>query len=108
MWCELQARADSKFSPGLVTLALTIEHNARLGHECFDFLAGDAQYKKPLATHSKPMRWVELHRDGVALRAENAVRAAGRRAREWFRKRISRHSVSPNLLLLGALASIDA
>jgi CelD/BcsL family acetyltransferase involved in cellulose biosynthesis len=101
-------RVDSKFSPGLVTVALTIEHNARLGHDCFDFLAGDAQYKKTLATHSEPMRWVELHRDGWALRAENAVRAAGRRGREWLRKRISRGSVDMSLLLMGSLAGIDA
>lgn len=80
-------RVDHKFSPGLVTVALAIEHNARLGHHCFDFLAGDAQYKKTLATHSVPLSWVELHRDGTALRTENLIRAAGRRGREWLRSR---------------------
>ncbi len=77
---------DRKFSPGLVTVALAIEHNARLGHRCFDFLAGDAQYKKTLATHSGTMSWVKLHRDGPTLRAENLLRAAGRRGREWLQR----------------------
>lgn len=79
-------RVDHRFSPGLVTVAMAIEHNARLGHRCFDFLAGDAQYKKTLATHNETMTWVELHRDGPALRAETLLRAAGRRGRDWFRR----------------------
>lgn len=102
------SRVDHKFSPGLVTVALTIEHNARLGHDCFDFLAGDAQYKQTLATHSEPMYWVDLHRDGAVHRAENAVRAAGRRGRAWLRRRWARGAAGVGLLVLSSWAALDA
>ena len=100
-------RVDHKFSPGLVTVALAIEHNARLGHRCFDFLAGDAQYKKTLASHSETMSWVELHRDGPLLRAENLLRAAGRQGRDWLRKRLVNGTGSVGLALLGVGACMD-
>jgi CelD/BcsL family acetyltransferase involved in cellulose biosynthesis len=99
-------RVDHKFSPGLVTVALAIEHNARLGHRCFDFLAGDAQYKKTLATHSETMSWVQLQRDGPALRAETMLRAAGRRGRDWLRRTTGFGDLG--LALVGALACLDA
>ncbi len=85
---------DQKFSPGLVTVALAIEHNARLGHDCFDFLAGDAQYKKTLATHSEPMYWVDLRRDGPMLRFENLLRSAVRRCRAWLHQGVGGYVVS--------------
>jgi CelD/BcsL family acetyltransferase involved in cellulose biosynthesis len=95
-------RVDHKFSPGLVTVALAIEHNARLGHRCFDFLAGDAQYKKTLATHNETLSWVELHRDGPLLRAENMLRAAGRQGRTWLRSRLASGLGSVGPALVGA------
>ena len=98
-------RVDHRFSPGLVTVALAIEHNARLGHRCFDFLAGDAQYKKTLATHNETMSWVQLHRDGPALRAETMLRAAGRRGRDWLRRSTGFGNLG--LTLMGALACLD-
>lgn len=81
------SRIDHKFSPGLVTLAMAIEHNAHLGHDVFDFLAGDAAYKRTLATHSEPMWWIELRRDGMVMRAEGALRRAARSWREWRARR---------------------
>ena len=95
-------RVDHKFSPGLVTVAMAIEHNARLGHRCFDFLAGDAQYKKTLATHSETLSWVELHRDGALLRTETLLRAAGRQGRTWLRGRRAAGIGGAGLALLGA------
>jgi CelD/BcsL family acetyltransferase involved in cellulose biosynthesis len=80
---------DHRFSPGLVTVAMAIEHNARLGHHCFDFLAGDAQYKKTLATQSEHMYWVDLYRDGLAHRAESAARAFGKRGKDWLSARLA-------------------
>lgn len=94
---------DQRFSPGLVTVAMAIEYNARLGHDCFDFLAGDAQYKKTLATHSEPMYWVDLHRDGPMLRFESLLRSAKRRCLAWLHQGVNGHFgsmgwVIPNLM----------
>ena len=99
------SRVDHRFSPGLVTVALAIEHNARLGHRCFDFLAGDAQYKKTLATHEETMSWVQLERHGPALRAEAMLRTAKRRGREWLRRTTGFGDLG--LVLMATLASLE-
>ncbi len=99
---------DHRYSPGLVTVALAIEHNARLGHDCFDFLAGDAQYKRALATHSEPMWWVNLNRDCLTLRAENALLAVGRSSRNWLRKRLASGADDPSVLPLNVRARDNA
>lgn len=97
------ARIDARFSPGLVTLAAGIEHNARLGLDCFDFLAGDAFYKRTLATGSEPLYWVELHRDGPMLRAEEALRRTARRSRDWMRGLMAGQPGNLGLVLVGFL-----
>jgi CelD/BcsL family acetyltransferase involved in cellulose biosynthesis len=54
---------DPKFSPGLVTLALAIKHNAAAGLGVFDFLAGDQAYKASLATdRAELVNWVVQRR----------------------------------------------
>jgi CelD/BcsL family acetyltransferase involved in cellulose biosynthesis len=101
------SRVDHRFSPGVVTVAMAIEHNARLGHRCFDFLAGDAQYKKTLATHSEPMYWVCLHRDGLALRTETLLRAAKRHGRDSLRQVNAKRARNAGLVMLAAAAAWD-
>ena len=46
--------------PGLVAHVFAIEHNARLGHHVYDFMAGDSQYKRSLATCQQEMFWTTL------------------------------------------------
>lgn len=97
---------DHRHSPGMVTLALAIEHNAALGHDCFDFLAGEALYKQSLATSTEPMWWVELQRDGMLLRTENALRQGARRGRDWMRGQAAATAGTAgnlSLVLVGAL-----
>jgi hypothetical protein len=57
---------DAHMSPGLVTLYLAIRHC--LDHQefmAFDFLAGDSQYKRSLATASRPLQWIVVRRSTV-------------------------------------------
>lgn len=60
--------------PGYVCLAKVIEHNLDAGNIVFDFLAGDAQYKKSLATDSVKLKWVMLQRCKIKFRIENILR----------------------------------
>lgn len=52
--------AAPRSSPGLVAHALAIEAAAETGFDRYDFLAGDARYKRELADASYPLHWVEL------------------------------------------------
>lgn len=72
-----------KMSPGLLMLALAIEHNASLGHEAFDLLGGAGHYKKDLATHQETMSTVVLERHDWRLALETHLRA---RVVPWLRR----------------------
>jgi hypothetical protein len=57
---------DANASPGLFTLYLTIRYClGQHDFKAFDFLAGDTQYKRSLATTSRPLRWVIARRPTV-------------------------------------------
>lgn len=54
-------------SPGLLTLYLAIRHCLeQTDYLAFDFLAGDSQYKRSLATTSRPMSWIIVRRKTLA------------------------------------------
>jgi hypothetical protein len=54
---------DAHSSPGLLTLYLTIRYCIeKQTYKAFDFLAGDSQYKRSLATADHPLRWIVVRR----------------------------------------------
>ncbi len=55
---------DGKFSPGMVCLLLAIQHNAGEGHDVWDFLAGDSQYKQAFGSEPEELRTLTLERAG--------------------------------------------
>jgi CelD/BcsL family acetyltransferase involved in cellulose biosynthesis len=55
-------RFEPSVQPGLVAQRLAIEHNATAGHLTYSLLAGDALYKRRLATESQRMYWTVLQR----------------------------------------------
>ena len=60
--------------PGMVAHALAIEHNAALGHQAYDFLAGDTEFKRNFATAEEPMAWQALQHARLSLRLEEWLR----------------------------------
>jgi CelD/BcsL family acetyltransferase involved in cellulose biosynthesis len=74
------AEDDSKVKPGLLTHAMAIEYYRRGGLREYDFLAGDAQYKRSLAKQHRELCWTTVYRDKLSIRAllwlRNAVRTA--------------------------------
>lgn len=102
---------DKRFSPGLVTLALAIEHNAAQGLRWFDFLAGDQAYKASLATDRSAMISLTLQRRSFLSATERAlrwkvrlVRLALARMRAWIggEKLVS----VAGAMLIGTLSSL--
>lgn len=55
---------DGKYSPGMVCLLLAIQHNAALGHDVWDYLAGDSQYKQAFGSEPEELRSMTLERVG--------------------------------------------
>ncbi len=62
--------------PGLVGHALAIEEARQAGLARYDFLAGDARYKRSLATGEAELAWVELVRHDLRGRIEAGARRA--------------------------------
>jgi CelD/BcsL family acetyltransferase involved in cellulose biosynthesis len=76
-------------SPGLLIHALLIDHNAALGHDVYDLLAGDSQYKRTLARESTELWWGALQAPHTKLQAERVVTRHYRSVLRWiprFRK----------------------
>ncbi|WP_296900154.1 GNAT family N-acetyltransferase [Thiohalocapsa sp.] len=78
---------DNKRKPGLVSHSLAIEHSLAQGHRLYDFLMGDSQYKRSLASHVGQMRWVEVRRPLLRFWIEDRLRAAKARLRWRWRWR---------------------
>lgn len=66
--------------PGLVTHALAVEHNARLGFDLYDLMVGESRYKTTMATVQETMTWTVLRKHALRFELENRVR-------DWRRKR---------------------
>jgi hypothetical protein len=79
------AAAERGDSIGLLVHALLIDYNARQGHAIYDMLAGDAQYKRALASLTVPLWWGELQADRRKLRAAGVVTSSLRSARALVR-----------------------
>ena len=70
---------DAKLKPGLVTHALCMQACLERGLSAYDFLAGDARYKRELATGEEQLAWGRLSRAGMRPRLAAAARRLARR-----------------------------
>ena len=57
--------------PGLVCHAAAIEHAACAGHDVYDFLAGEARYKRNLSTDVTHLVWARIQRPLARFAIEN-------------------------------------
>jgi hypothetical protein len=74
--------------PGLVTHTLAIQHNAALGHEVYDLMAGEsAQYKQTLSNRPESMTWLVLRTPALRFRVERRLHGMA--------TSLSRRSASP-------------
>ena len=73
--CGYNYTSDKRLSPGIVTLALAIEHALMLGLDEFDFLAGDAPYKEWMSTGSRRLVWATFRRPSPRVWIYSRLRA---------------------------------
>lgn len=59
---------DSKIKPGLVTHYLAVKDYWQRGLEEYDFMAGDARYKKSLAKSNRTLYWSWVDRKNTKMR----------------------------------------
>ena len=60
--------------PGLVAHVLAAQHNAALGHDVYDFMAGESRYKLTLATLDEQMTWTTLRTAAWRFDLEAGIR----------------------------------
>lgn len=77
---------DNKIKPGLSSHALLIDYMAKRNLNCYDFLVGDEDYKKSLATNSNSLNWFTLYRQDKPMKMMMKLRELKR----WFNRRFSR------------------
>lgn len=65
--CGLNYQQDRHLKPGLVTHVCAIRYCLERGLDDYDFLAGDARYKRSLAKDSRPLAWVVFSRRHLKL-----------------------------------------
>jgi len=92
------AAAERGESIGLLAHVLLIDRNARHGRSVYDMLAGDAQYKRALASFSTQLWWGALQSARLKLRAEKLAIKSYRRLRTNIRN-ILHHEQTEGLTL---------
>ena len=65
---------DPSIKPGMLAHWYAIEHNLAAGMEVYDFLAGDARYKRSLSTGRDRTLWLVLQRPRWRLQLEGFAR----------------------------------
>nr|WP_255703405.1 GNAT family N-acetyltransferase [Lysobacter sp. GX 14042] len=70
---------EKRDRPGIATLYAAIGQAAAEGRAEFDFLAGDQEYKRRLATDARTLHSIEVRRGGMRPMAERLLAALARR-----------------------------
>jgi CelD/BcsL family acetyltransferase involved in cellulose biosynthesis len=73
--------ADNRLKPGYVAHTLAIQHNLEKGMHLYDFMHGDARYKRALANRSQRLYWALLQRPRIKFTLENLLVGTVRRWR---------------------------
>ena len=65
---------DNRHHPGLVMHYLAIERAMRAGFQVYDFLAGEARYKRSLAAPGEALLWCRLQQPRLLFSFERVGR----------------------------------
>jgi CelD/BcsL family acetyltransferase involved in cellulose biosynthesis len=86
----LHFEEDAVFQPGRMCDWAAIEHSARSGLDVYDFLAGDTQYKRSLATGHDERVWTVVQRNDRYERVAEPLRAGALSGIRAARERLPR------------------
>ena len=76
--------------PGLVTHTFAVQHNAALGYDVYDLMAGESQYKSTLATVHETLTWSVWRKPAIRFAVERYMRSKVRSFRLWRAPRSGR------------------
>lgn len=79
---------DPRLKPGLLSHYQAVQYNVSLKRARYDFLMGDQQYKRSLATDQARMLWMTIQRKRLRFRVENALR----RLRDDLKRHADNHT----------------
>lgn len=80
--------------PGYVSHMYGVEHNLKIGHHIYDYMAGDSAYKKAMGKPSAELSWQVVQRDTFSFRLEDDIRQKVRRIRNRSKSRKYLESVA--------------
>jgi CelD/BcsL family acetyltransferase involved in cellulose biosynthesis len=80
-----QYQPDKRLKPGLVTHVCAIRFCLEAGYSDYDFLVGEARYKKSLAKDARPLAWVVFSRPSVKLALIELLRTMKARITRYTR-----------------------
>ncbi len=77
--------ADNRYRPGLLCHVEAVVHNATACAGSYEFLAGDAQYKRSLGTRTRRLTWVRLQKPSLSHWLEHTLGEMKRRLIRYAR-----------------------
>jgi CelD/BcsL family acetyltransferase involved in cellulose biosynthesis len=80
--------------PGYVSHMYGVEHNLKIGHHTYDYMAGDSAYKKAMGKPSAELSWQVVQRDTISFRLEDDIRQKVRSIRNRSKSRTHLESVT--------------
>lgn len=83
----IQQESDAHLKPGLLIHALAIQHYLDRGLEYYDFMGGEARYKRTLATEAGTLQMVSFQRPRLRLKIEQLAR----QVKQWQQNRQAGH-----------------
>lgn len=69
-----QYEPDNRLKPGLISHALAAQHYMDAGYAVYDFLAGEARYKRELGMEGETLSTVVIERNGARARIRNKIK----------------------------------
>lgn len=78
--------------PGLVTHTLAVQHNAALGFDVYDLMAGESQYKSTISTVHETLTWSVWRKPAIRFAVERQLRSAVGSYRRWRAARVDKAS----------------
>ena len=69
----LNYKSDNKFRPGIICHFMAVKHNLNENHNSYNFLGGDARYKKSLSTNQDNLYYITIGRKNMKQRIEHFV-----------------------------------
>lgn len=81
--------------PGLVTHTMAVQHNAALGFDIYDLMAGDSQYKTTISTSQETLTWSVWRKPALRFVMEDILRSIVRKYRTRQEQRRSEADRTP-------------